>query len=97
MQSHVDHLDLGRGGASVPPRLKLTQVGLGRFEGWEGPISLGAEARRLFTLVARARAALLGFVFPLISTVWPLGQLAPHVSSDQLNGPRLGKGIEGGI
>lgn len=68
--------------------LKLMQAGLCLFEGVGGSISLGSDTRLLFTLVALALAALLGFVFPLISTIFHFGQWAHHVSSDPLDGPR---------
>jgi hypothetical protein len=54
--------------------LKLMQAGLRLFEGVGGSLSLGSDTRMLFTLVALALAALLGFVFPLISTMFHFGQ-----------------------
>ena len=81
----------------MPPRLQLTQAGLRLFEGLDGPISFGSDARSLFTLVALSLAALRGFVFPLISTVFQFGQLAHHVFSDQPDGPRPYNGLEVGI
>ena len=43
-------------------------------------VSLGAEARDLLALVSISLAALLGFVFPLISAVFDFGKLAHHAS-----------------
>ena len=81
----------------MPPRLQLTQAGLRLFEVLDGPISFGSDARSLFTLVAFSLAALRGFVFPLISTVFQFGQLAHHVFSDQPDGPGPYNGLEVGI
>jgi hypothetical protein len=96
-QSQVDHIALGPGGESVPLGLKLTQAGLRLFEGLGGPLSLGSEARILCTLVALSLASLLGFVCPWISTVFPFGQWAHHVSSEQRDGPRPWNGWEVGM
>ena len=49
--------------------LELLQTRLGRVEGFGDAVSLGADARVLFALVSIAVTSLLGFVFPLISTV----------------------------
>ncbi len=97
LQSQGDHIALGPGGESVQLGLKLTQAGLRLFEGLRGPLSLGAEARILLTLVALSLASLLGFVFPLISTVLHCGQWAHHVSSEQRDGPRPWNGCAVGM
>jgi hypothetical protein len=76
--------------------LELTQVGLRRFEGGGDSVALRLEASALFALGALALAALLGCVFPLISTVWHFGALAHHVSPGQLDGPRPWNGVEAG-
>ena len=78
--------------------LELTQAGLGRFEGLGDPVALGADASVLFALVALAVASLLGFVFPLISTVFDFGELT-HDACSQVNpdGPRPWGGVEVGL
>jgi len=63
--------------------LELTLTRLGRFEGFGGAVSLGGDARGLFALLALAVASLLGFVFPLISTVFDFGELTHGVRSRQ--------------
>jgi hypothetical protein len=97
LQSHGDDIDLGPDGASVPPRLQPTQARLRRCEVWDGPIAVGSAARSLLTLGARALAARRGFVCPLSATVFPCGQLAHHVFSEQPDGPRPYNGLEVGI
>ena len=70
--------------------LELLQTRLGRFEGFGDAVSLGAEACVLFALVSIAVTSLLGFVFPLISTVFDFGELAHHACPAQPPGRRPG-------
>jgi hypothetical protein len=63
--------------------LELLQTRLGRFEGCGDAVSLGADVRVLFALVSITVTSLLGFVFPLISTVFDFGELAHHACSAQ--------------
>jgi hypothetical protein len=88
LESQGDHVDLGHGSEAMELGLELTQGGLRRFEGGGDSVALRLEASTLFALVTLALAALLGFVFPLISTVLHVGALAHHVSSGQLDGLR---------
>ena len=57
-------------------RLGLFEVRLGLFERCGGAVALGADASDLFAPVSIAVTSLLGFVFPLISTVFDFGELA---------------------
>ena len=84
---------LGRDDESLSLALELLQTRLGRFEGFGGAVSLGAEARELFALVSIAVTSLLGFVFPLISTVCDFGELAHQAFS----GPRQAAGGGGDL
>jgi len=93
LESQGDRVDLGYGGESMELGLELTQVGLRRFEGGGDSVALRLEASALFALVTLALAALLGFVFPLISTVLHFGEWAHHVSSGQLDGLRPCHGV----
>src|SRR5712692_3831670 len=93
LESQGDHVDLGYGGESMELGLELTQVGLRRLEGGGDSVALRLEASALFALVTLALAALLGFVFPLISTVLHFGELAHHVSSGPLDGLRPCHGV----
>jgi len=65
----------GQGGEAVLPSLKLTQAGLGLFEGVGGAISLGCKARDLFALVSMLVASLLGFLFHCsdCGSFWKIG------------------------
>jgi len=69
------------------------QTRLGRVEGCGDAVSLGAEARVLFALVSIAVTSLLGFVFPLIATVFDFGELAHHACSAHPPGLRPGRGV----
>jgi len=92
LQSHVDHIDLGHGDEAMQLGLKLTQVGLSLFERLGGPVVLRLEASVLFALVALLLTSLLGFVFPLIPTVFHLRELAHDVCSR----PRWPRAMEWG-
>lgn len=80
-QGHVDQVPLGPDDALARVVLKLTQWRPGLFEGSGGLVALGAEARDLVALVALVVAALLGVVFPWLSTVGDVGKLTHHVRS----------------
>jgi len=56
--------------------LRLSEARLGLLERCGGAVALGADASDLFALVSIAVTSLLGFVFPLISTVFDFGELA---------------------
>jgi hypothetical protein len=59
----------------LPLSLKLTQTSLRPVEGCGGAVSLGRDASELFALVSLSLTALLGFVFPLIATMFHFGEL----------------------
>ena len=72
---------LGRADKCLQLALALTQTCLGHFEGFGGLVALRSEASDLFALGALVVASLLGFVFPLISTVFDFGELTHPVRS----------------
>lgn len=55
--------------------LELMQTRQGLLEGIGDSVPLGAKANDLFALVSILVTSLLGFVFPLISTVCDFGEL----------------------
>jgi hypothetical protein len=71
-------------------RLGLFEARLGLFERFGGAVALGADGGDLCAPVSIALAALLGFMFPLIATVFDFGKLAHHACSAHLRGRRPG-------
>src|SRR6266446_1389697 len=93
MEGQVDHVDLGSGGESVPPRLQLAQAGLSCFQGLGDLLSLGLDARVLSSLVTLSLAALLGLMFPLIPAVLHFGKWAHDMSlGGNFDGPSPWRG-----
>ena len=72
---------LGRADKCLKLAFELTQTCLGHFEGFGGLVALRSESSDLFALVAILVASLLGFVFPLMSTVFDFGELTHPVRS----------------
>jgi hypothetical protein len=81
LQGQQDNVHLGLGDKCLRVVLKLMQTRLGHCEGVTGVVALSGEASDLFALVAIVVAALRGFVFPLLSTVFDFGELAHPVRS----------------
>src|SRR5439155_27010724 len=99
-QGQQDQVHLGPGDRSLQWGLELTQWGLelwqtrlGRLEGFGDAVSRGADARVLCALVSIAVTSLLGFVFPLMSTVFDFGERAHHACSAPPPGLRPGGGV----
>src|SRR5207302_9692774 len=88
----VDSVARGSGGAAAPPRLPRAQAGRRCWQGLRDLISLGLAARVLASLGTRARAALLGWMVPLIPAVLPGGKWAHPVSAAPRDGPRPWQG-----
>jgi len=91
----ADHVSLGPGDQRLPWALERTQTRPGRCEGVGGAVALGGDARDLWAWVAIVRAALLGCVFPLMSTVCDCGELAQHACSWQIPWPQAMRCVPG--
>jgi hypothetical protein len=81
LQGYPNHSNLRQNGHGLRLALDLAQTRLGRFEGVRGTVALGGETSELFAWVSLAVAALLGLVFPLISTVFDFGKLTHRTRS----------------
>src|SRR3989442_965434 len=88
LQSQPHQVDLV--GHDKPLRLGLflTQTILGLFEGLAGVVSLFSDPLEFFAQIPILLCALLGFAFPLISTLSEFGLLAHHAPSCQGPSPQ---------
>ncbi len=97
LQGYPHHIHLGQDGHGLRLALELTPTRLGLFEGLFGLVSLGFDSCELFAQVTILVAALFGFVFPLISTVFDFGELTHHrvlSSVPHWRRPRVGASFE---
>jgi hypothetical protein len=81
---------LGAKGGILFPRRAQLAAELRRDDPSSTAVALGADGGDLCAPVSIALAALLGFMFPLIATVFDFGELAHHACSAHLRGRRPG-------